>query len=228
MKRRLIIVLSVVIGAAVLATGGTWAYINVLRDDAPDRLTLEDAPGSPAASRPGGSVDGTWAATTGSAAGYRVEEILFGQRAEAAGRTNKVTGEFLIAGTSVTEGGFTVDMASIKSDQSQRDSQFRGRIMDTTQFPTSTFELTKPVELGSIPDDGTKVTARATGNMTLRGTKRLVAIDLNAERVGDTIRVAGTLPIVFAEWNIPNPSGGPAQTEDQGVLEFLLVFGRAG
>ena len=36
------------------------------------------------------------------------------------------------------------------------------------------------------------------------------------------IRVLGRLPIVFADWNIGNPSFGPVTTEDHGVLEFLL------
>ena len=36
----------------------------------------------------------------------------------------------------------------------------------------------------------------------------------------------GAIPIVFAEWGIPNPSTGPISTEDNGLLEFLLVFER--
>lgn len=44
--------------------------------------------------------------------------------------------------------------------------------------------------------------------------------------------MAGTFHIVFEEWGIPNPSFGPADTEDNGELEFLLcvlpVTGRPG
>ena len=36
--------------------------------------------------------------------------------------------------------------------------------------------------------------------------------------------VTGSIPIVFADYNIDNPSGGPAQTEDNGLLEFALNF----
>jgi hypothetical protein len=28
--------------------------------------------------------------------------------------------------------------------------------------------------------------------------------------------------VVFADYNIPNPSFGPAQTQDNGLVEFLL------
>jgi len=38
-----------------------------------------------------GPVSGAWTVTTGSQAGYRVQEILFGQSHTAVGRTSKVT-----------------------------------------------------------------------------------------------------------------------------------------
>ncbi len=39
--------------------------------------------------------------------------------------------------------------------------------------------------------------------------------------------MAGSIPITFADWNIANPSFGPVSTDDNGVLEFALNFGRA-
>lgn len=53
-----------------------------------------------------------------------------------------------------------------------------------------------------------------------------MTFDLEAQRSGSSIRVAGSIPVVFEEWGIPNPSFGPAETEDDGVLEFLLVLSR--
>ena len=221
------------LGVALLATAGTWLYINVFRDDVPERLTLDepagDAASSPttaAAAAVGDGFDGTWKVASGSQAGYRVDEILFGQSATAVGRTEDVTGEIEIDGTRVVTGSFTVDMTTVRSDESRRDNQFRGRIMDVASHPTSTFRLTSPIEVGRLPADGEQVTAKATGELTLRGTTKPVTFDLEAQRSGPSIRVAGTIPIVFEEWGIPNPSFGPADTEDNGVLEFLLVLSR--
>jgi polyisoprenoid-binding protein YceI len=115
----------------------------------------------------------------------------------------------------------------VKSDQSQRDRQFQGRIMDTSQYPTSTFALTKPITLGSIPADGVIVTETASGTLTLHGTTRSVTFTVQARRSGSTISVSGSIPVVFANYNIDNPSGGPAQTSDNGTLEFLLNFTHA-
>lgn len=38
---------------AVLSVGGTWLYINVITDDAPDRLTLQSPAQTAAVGRPG-------------------------------------------------------------------------------------------------------------------------------------------------------------------------------
>lgn len=225
------------LGVVLLATAGTWLYINVFRGDALERLTLRESSGDTTASTTtavaggdatgaGDGVDGTWRVAAGSQAGYRVQEVLFGQNATAVGRTEDVTGEISIAGPRVVSGSFTVDMTNVRSDESRRDNQFRGRIMDVASHPTSTFRLTSPIEVGRLPADGQQVTVEATGELTLRGTTRSVTFDLEAQRSGSSIRVAGSIPIVFEEWGIPNPSFGPAETEDDGELEFLLVLSR--
>ena len=127
----------------------------------------------------------------------------------------------------VATGQFTVDMTTVKSDQSQRDRQFQGRIMDTASFPTSTFALTQPIQLGTIPAAGTTITETATGKLTLHGTTKTVTFPVQARLNGSTISVSGSIPIVFADYGIDNPSGGPATTSDRGTLEFLLNFAHA-
>ncbi len=238
-RRLLVWVLAAVVGAAVLVVGGTWVYINVIRDDPPPPLSLDGTTttstvsgGSPttAAAAPGdprAGLDGAWNATGDSVVGYRVDEILFGQNATAVGRTNTVTGSLTLDGGQVTEASFEVDMASVTSDASRRDEQFRGRIMDVATHPTSTFVLTSPVELASLPADGETVSAEATGDLTLRGATASVTFPVEARLQDGVIQVSGSIPIVFADWGIPNPSGGPVTTEDNGQLEFLLVFTRA-
>lgn len=222
-------VIVAVIVAAALVVGGPFVYFTFIAKDAPAPLTLSaGAPTPDATVAAPDSLDGTWTATSESVAGYRVKEILFGQSKEAAGRTNEVTGSFTLSGTTVSEASFTVDMASITSDQSRRDGQFRGRIMDVDTYPTSTFELTQPIRLAALPADGVEGTATATGKLTIRGTTKTVSIELKGRRIGGRIEINGSLLIVFDEWDIPNPSGGPAQTSDEGTLEFLLVFTKAG
>ena len=146
------------LGLVVVLAGGVLLYTKVIADDPPERLgfssptTVAGAPATgAAASAPAGPIEGTWAVTAPSQAGYRAEEILFGQTVTAVGRTSAVTGKMTIQGTTVSTASFTVDLTKVKSDRDQRDGQFQGRIMNTAQFPTSTFELVAPPSRSTAP-----------------------------------------------------------------------------
>ncbi|HEV3363202.1 MAG TPA: YceI family protein [Acidimicrobiia bacterium] len=231
--RRLKWIIALPIAALLLAMGGTWTYINVLRDDAPARLTLEggisdNLPATSATTAAGAtapaSFDGTWVAASGSRAGYRVDEVLFGQNVTAVGRTGNVDGALTINGATVESAAISIDLASVESDESRRDNQFRGRIMNVAQYPTATFTLTSPIDLGTLPAEGATVTVPATGELTLHGTKKTVTVEVTAKRSAGVISVSGTIPVVFADYGIPSPSFGPATVEDHGEVEFLVNF----
>jgi len=216
-----------VVGAvvvAVLAVAGPYVYIHFIEGDAPKRLSLSSQGSSSTTADPSAAsqpLDGAWKVGTGSQAGYRVKEILFGQNNEAVGRTSAVSGNATIAGTKVTAADVTVDLTQVSSDQSRRDTQFHHRIMDTSTFPTATFKLTQPIDL---PSTTGRVSVKATGDLTTHGVTKSAVADLQAERSGNTIRVSGSIPVTFADWNIPNPSFGPITTQDHGLIEFLVVL----
>jgi polyisoprenoid-binding protein YceI len=219
----------------VLAVGVPFVYIHFIEGPAPAPLGLNGTASPSAANGSGGSgqpagtpLAGTWAVATGSRAGYRVNEVLAGQNNVAVGRTSSVAGHLTLSRTAVTAGGFTVQMATIRSDRSQRDAQFDGRIMDVATYPTGTFTLTRAISLPPVPATGKIRAYRATGNLTLHGHTRQVTFGLSAERTATQIRVSGSIPVTFADWDIPNPSfAGFVTTDNHGVLEFLLVFRRA-
>lgn len=165
---------------------------------------------------------------SGSVVGYRVKEVLFDQSHEAVGRTDQVTGSITVDGTSVTDGSFTADMTSVTSDETRRDDQFNGRIMETSTYPEATLTLSSPVDLASAPAAGKEWTAHVSGDLTLHGVTNEVSFDLQGVLDGTTAQVAGSIPITFAGWNIPNPSYAPvATTEDNGILEFSLNLSHA-
>jgi polyisoprenoid-binding protein YceI len=168
------------------------------------------------------AIDGTWKVAAGSVVGYRVNEVLFGQNNTAVGRTNSVTGNLALHGNQVPSAAFTVDLTTVASDQSQRDHQFQGRIMDTSTYPTATFTLTNAITLASAPTNGSTFTAQATGNLTMHGTTRAVTFTVTGKVTGSTAQINGSIPIVFANWNIPNPTFGPVSTDNHGTMEFLL------
>ena len=215
----------------VVGYGLIFLYAKVL-NDSPDELDEGDLDAAleidaveqppPASEAP---ADGSaWVVTDASELGYRVDEVLFGVDTAAVGRTNQVTGSLTIIGTQVTDAEFVVDVASITSDESRRDGQFAGRIMSTDEFPTATFTLTEPIELGALPAEGLEVVTTATGELTLRGVTNPVTFEVDAKLANGKIGVLGNIPVVFADYSIANPSFGGITTEDNGLLEFVLVF----
>jgi polyisoprenoid-binding protein YceI len=235
-----------VVVLAALAAAGPFVYIHFF-NSTPSALSLTPGTSSsaPASSSTGasptatantaasGAVAGTWTVGSGSVVGYRVNEVLLGQNATAVGRTSSVTGHLTIQGTAATTASFSVPMDTIHSDKSQRDAQFDGRIMDVAQYPTGTFVLTSPIDLGTLPTAGVIKSYTAHGKLTLHGTTRAVTFTLTAERSaakngGNDIEVAGDIPVLFSDYNIQNPSfAGFVTTQDRGLLEFLLVFTKA-
>jgi polyisoprenoid-binding protein YceI len=217
----------VVVALVVLGVGGPWVYINLIRDDAPDRLSLTSTTvGSGGQVQPA-DVEGVWTATGDSVVGYRVKEILFGQSTEGVGRTNQIDGTLTITGGTLLEAGFTVDMASITSDDGRRDGQFRGSIMSTDTYPTAVFALREPIQIPESARTGEVLFTKAVGELTLRGETKQVEFTLEARLSGTVIEVVGSITIVFSEWNIPNPSRPAITTEDEGELEFRLLFAKA-
>ena len=78
-----------------------------------------------------------------------------------------------------------------------------------------------------MPAVGERRTVTAAGTLTLRGTSRDVTVRLDTSRSADGVAVAGSIPVRFVDYGIPDPSVGPIRTEDNGVLEFRLELRRA-
>jgi len=230
-----------IVAAAVIVIGGVagpFVYIHLLSSKAPAQLSLQPSATASAASaaaatpsaRAAGSpaLSGAWTVGSGSEVQYRVKEVLLGQSQTAVGASHSVTGRLVMGKATVTAATFSVPMQTIKSDKSQRDAQFDGRIMDVARYPTGTFTLTKPISLGAAPAMGTVRTYTATGLLNLHGQSHPVTSALQAERTATGLKVAGQINVPFSEWGISNPSfGGFVTTEDHGLLEFLLVFGHS-
>ncbi|MEM9513545.1 MAG: YceI family protein [Actinomycetota bacterium] len=240
-RRWLLWALAAVIAVVALAYGAIFIYANVI-NDAPDALDEGDlttalaaepsaqpadavAPAAPAAPAPAApvGVDGVWLPTSDSEFGYRVEEVLAGVNTTAVGRSNEIDGQLTIDGTTAQIEAI-VQVENITSDDSRRDGQFSGRIMDAANFPTASFVTTQPIDLGTVPADGEQVVVPVAGTLTLKGVSQSVTFEVTAQRTGDRIGVLGAIPVAFADYGIDNPSFGAVRTDDNGLVEFVLVF----
>ena len=214
--------------AAVVALGvaGPFVYIHFIEGPAPAVLTA-GASASGAVRPATGSVAGSWQVAQGSVAGYRVKEVLNGQSNTAVGRTTAVTGGFTATPTQVTTATITVDLTKVASDQTMRDGQFEGRIMQTSLYPTAKFTVTTPIALTELATAAGTRTLDVHGTLALHGKTKDVAVSLTVVRSGATLTVSGQVPVLFADYGIDNPSFGFVQTEDHGTIEVLLHLTKA-
>jgi len=236
MTRNLKKIVVVLMALALVVIAASFIYAKVINkaddefdsSDVKDRLTTTtaDATGATNATD-SGSVDGAWLIAEGSEVGYRIEESISGFDTTANGRTTAITGRFTIAGPVVTAGEFTVDMTKFSSDEGRRDSAFNSRIMEVSTFPTAIFVLTEQIEFGEVPTDGATITATATGDLTLHGVTKSVTFLVEATFQSGRVGVLGQIPIVFADYDISDPSFASVRTDDNGLLEFVLIFDRA-
>jgi polyisoprenoid-binding protein YceI len=208
--------------AVVAAVSVPFVYIHFIEGPAPAKLSLAASPTAGAALT-AQQVDGRWTVSSGSQAGYRVQEVLAGQNNTAVGRTSSVTGSLRVIGSTVTSASFTVDLRSVRSDSGDRDAQFNGRIMDTQRFPHAIFTLTKPIALGPIPRVNQTLKVTAVGTLAMHGVTKPVTATMQARDAGSALAISGEIPVVFANWDIANPSFGSfVKTKNSGLVEFLL------
>jgi polyisoprenoid-binding protein YceI len=218
------LIAALIVGLALVG----WFFF--LKSDAAPRASIER---TPTVANPASGVDGSWGVTPGNAdnfVGYRVTEKLPGAivEQETTGRTNNITATMVIRGGTVTDGTATADLRDLVSDNSLRDSHIKDRGLESNEFPFATFELTEPIEFGPLPEPGKTVTARATGAFTLHGVTRKVKFPVQGRWDGERIQVVGSLPIVFADYDMTPPEVPVvASVDDEGEMEFQLFFQKA-
>ncbi len=171
-------------------------------------------------------LDGTWVSGDGSKVGYRVKETISGQRTEGVGQTPTVEGTVTIQKSKLIAAEFSVDVASLKSDSGKRDAQFAGRIMNTQEFPVASFVATSFPSI-EVPADGSTIARDVIGTLTLHGVEKSVSVNVVLRKQDDSVQIEGSVPILFSDYEIENPSIGPISTGDMGEIEFLLLMRRS-
>lgn len=210
----------IVLGGAAVAFG-PYIYRDIADKNAPATPSVDT---SNASGESLSDISGTWRATSGSYAGYRVNEVLRGVAATVVGRTQKVTGELTANDTTVTAGTISIDMAAVTTNVSNRDSYFRDNTMQTSEFPNATFELTKPIQIPTPLAPGYKETFDVTGKLTIHGVTREVTTQLETGYDGANVQVAGSIPITFSDYGVTAPDLRFVTVEHNGFIELLIKF----
>lgn len=201
----------------VLAVAGTFVFIHFLGAPVPAPLALPKLTAA-AAGNVSAPVNGTWMAGKGSLAGYRVREDFIGPGDSMVGRTSAMTGKVVIAHNEVTAASFRIGLTTVTVNGKAQPQL--AKILDTARFPDATFTLTKPITIGSRLVMNKTFAVQATGLLTMHGTTRPVTFQATARDSGSLLEAAGSIPVLFPDWNIHTPEF----LQNQGLLEFLLIL----
>lgn len=246
----------ILIAAAVLAAvaaGGVLWFVNRDTPDAVDidraiadaTVTTDDPAGSDGAADteaaaedgPEALVDatGTWrvdpdvvpfdpATGSGTWVGYRIDEELSGIGAyTAVGRSPRVDGEVVIDGARVIEAEVRADLQGLVSDNANRDGRIRPLFADRPVV----FTLSAPVDFGSIPSEGQRVTVAAEGELAIGDIARPVNVELSADVVGPRIVVTGSTIVLLADFDVVVPSAPVVLgVSEEATVELQLYLAR--
>lgn len=227
--------------AIVVVLAAAAIYWFVIRDDAPEELSIDSASDSsePAGTAPA-TFAGEWSVRGGgdTTAGFRIDEEFVGAISHTAvGRSPAVDGSLTVEGSQVPAADITVDLTELEftddpptGSVGNRAGAMEDNGLQTNDFPDASFALTQPIDLGAEPTEGFSTTVDATGDLTLHGVTQEVTLSVDARVEGDTLRIATTdpAPVVLADYDIEVRSPPfIANISDEGSFEFLLIFEKA-
>ena len=173
-----------------------------------------------------------FAAGTGTFLGFRVDEELSTVGATTAvGRTPAVDGGLTLEATTpeaatLNAATVTGDLTALTTDISQRDGPAQ-RAMNTAEYPTTTFELTEPIELGTAPVVGETIAVEAAGELTLSGVTQPVTAAIEAVLLdgAEQLLVTGTFDVLLSDFGIDAPSASiVVSVADTATIEFQLYL----
>jgi polyisoprenoid-binding protein YceI len=198
----------------------------------------DDEAGDDGSAAPGEALPADWqvvtdavaydlAAGTGTFVGFRIaEELTTIGDTEAVGRTPEVDGTVVLDGTTLVGATITGDLTALTTDIRQRDGATQ-RALNTSTFPTTTFELTEPVDLGTDPVVGEPVSVEAAGELTLNGVTQPVTVTLDAVLLDGVagLLITGSFPLSLADHDLVAPSAPVVvSVSDTATVELQLYL----
>jgi polyisoprenoid-binding protein YceI len=146
----------------------------------------------------------------------------------ASATTTDIEGEFhlTVDGPELTDGAvsqFTIDLSTLRSDESRRDSRVRDAL-ETDAYPTATFTFASFTGYDPSIPEGEQQDLLLTGTLDLHGVQREVTWNVEALRVANVITALATVTIAFADYGITPPSvAGFTLVGNQATLQVQLV-----
>lgn len=158
---------------------------------------------------------------------YIAQEELTGSGAqEVIGETQAIQGTLLFdeAWMPVAGSRIDVDMRTLVSPEARRDNYLYDNVLETGDFPLSTFISTGTEGLESGLVDGEETTFTLVGDLTLHGVTNEAKWDVTATLNGETVTGTATTTFVLTDYDMEKPIVGPViSIDDNIVLQMDVV-----
>jgi polyisoprenoid-binding protein YceI len=162
----------------------------------------------------------------GTQARFKVREQLAGHNLpnDAVGATNAVSGNIDIGADGVLVPGaskITVDMTSLKTDESRRDNFIRRNTLDTAQYPTAVFVPTAIKGLPSPLPSAGDVPFELTGDLTIHGVTKPITWQATGRIAGQDLTGTASTKTTFEVFGMTPPRAAVVlSVEDNITLEI--------
>jgi polyisoprenoid-binding protein YceI len=169
----------------------------------------------------------------GTKASFRVREQLagFDLPNDAVGTTEAVSGSLVIAADGTidpTVSKLSVDLTTLKSDQSMRDNYIRGRTLETEKFPRAEFVPRRAQGLPVPLSTSGKAAFQLIGDMTVHGVTREITWAVTGTLAADKVTGQATTTFPFSTFEMAIPKVARVLSlEDKIQLELDFALTRA-
>ncbi len=123
----------------------------------------------------------------------------------------------------ITALNLNMDAKSIKSSKGKTMDEKMGKTLNTSKFPSITFNLTKVV---SLTNKGTSYTIVAQGLLTIAGTAKTVDLTATGTTSGGNIVFKGSKKLKMTDFKVEPPVMflGTLKTADEVTIDFDATF----
>ena len=161
-----------------------------------------------------------------SSAKYVVEETLSGLPATAVGTTTDVAGEFYLTADGLYDGiesKFTVDLSTLKTDESRRDNYVRTNVLETSRFQFAEYVIESIDGFPAGYVEGDEVSLTLTGTLTIKDVSLPMTFTVLARQAADTLTATADTQFNMSDFGIDPPQVALASAKDGVVLQVVII-----
>lgn len=148
--------------------------------------------------------------------------------ADVVGKTQDIEGEIHIdfdnLSAPLSDTFFTVNIATLKTDQNRRDKWIRDNGPRLASYPLAKFQATAIENAPASYKQRQEATFQLVGDLTIRKITRPVSFDVSASVTGDTLKGVATTRLLMSDFGIEPPSfANTLSVQDEFGLEIKIT-----